>query len=165
MLLRVEFSDFPKTAKEFASSTHAFVTGQGKQCVVTSADVSKNLVVIAESDIDTGQTVDVLRSIGMTTQLGNWSLDSLSSMGSDYRHELFLAIVAYVSKEDSPGIWVDAYPHEPTEAQVIKAIYDEFIEHGEIPEDVTLDDFVTLGKPNVLILSPPEYRRLAEDKI
>ncbi|MBI3720930.1 MAG: hypothetical protein HY248_00125, partial [Fimbriimonas ginsengisoli] len=55
------------------------------------------------------------------------------------------------------------YEDPPTQLQVLRTLYDEFRETGEVG-DVSFDAFVRMAQPNVLILSLAELREFLRSK-
>ena len=52
---------------------------------------------------------------------------------------------------------MDVFPLEPTPAEVLKKIYKEFKESGELRE-LGFEDFVQLAHPNIVILTPEQVQ-------
>lgn len=103
----------------------------------------------------------VLSPTGIGAYEGSWQ--EADSVDDSWNHKLYIAAVSYKSDKHPPGVWVDAYLSEPTPAQVLKSIYDEFRETGELLE-VSMEDFVKLATPNVVIVSPSNIRTYLESK-
>jgi hypothetical protein len=75
-------------------------------------------------------------------------------------HPMWVAAVAYRSRDDAPGLWVDALPHEPRTGDVLERFHRELTEDGEMV-GLTLAEFLNLARPTVVVLSPEEQSRFA----
>jgi len=103
----------------------------------------------------------VLSEAGLTVANGVWHVEHLTL--PDESHDCYVAAVSYVSPEDRPGVWVDAYGAMPTQVQVLMAMYEELTATGELRE-VNFDTFVELAKPNVAIVTPREIEAFLSQK-
>jgi len=90
---------------------------------------------------------------------GTWIADRPLQPPSESA-DCYVASVAFASKE-GPGVRVDAYPHMPTQVQVLRSMYDELCESGEL-EGTSFEDFTRLAKPTVAIVSPREIEGYLE---
>ena len=154
MILRVEFDQFPETVKRLLPNAQAYVAGQGSGALATAADLKSGVLVVS-SVVSTAEEASAqLKQAGLEVFQGQWSLDDGGLEGQGVA--TFVAAVAYVSEDAKPGLWLDAYPAEPTLAQVMRGMYDEFVANGEVGEEVSLEEFIRLANPNVLIV-PPEH--------
>jgi formate dehydrogenase maturation protein FdhE len=93
---------------------------------------------------------------------GVWRSDD-EVLDDQAMQDYYVAAVAYRSSEHKPGVWIDAYPHEPNVQEVLQNLYEEFDENGEIA-DVSFDDFLRLAVPNVEILGPDQTRYFVRRK-
>ena len=98
---------------------------------------------------------------GLEVFEGEWSEDRTEA--SEEEPALYVAAIAYRSKERAPGLWVDAFESPPIQGQVLKALYDEFLENGEI-QDVSFEEFVRISEPTVVIVSPEDLSAFARSK-
>lgn len=82
--------------------------------------------------------------------LGSWSPSDDDDVCADTPTEVFVAAVAYTSRDSRPGLWVDAFPYEPTPLQALRAMYEEFKANGEIGS-ITFEEFVLHSNSNVVV--------------
>ena len=162
MILRVEFDQFPETVKRLLPSAHAYVSSQGAGAVATAADHKSGVVIVSAAGDALEEASRRLKEAGLEVFKGQWSLDDGALGGAACA--AYVAAVAYVSEEAKPGLWLDAYPAEPTLAQVMRGMYDEFLANGEVGEEVSLEEFIRLANPNVVIVPPDHIAKYAEAK-
>jgi hypothetical protein len=162
MVLRVPLESFPATVKRLLSCEQAYVMPQGTGSIVTSADHKGASLVVCYAPTSVEETTKQLEEQGMEVFLGTWSVEDATTAEAC---EAYVAAVAYSSDEAKPGLWMDAFPEHPTLASVMRAMYDEFIATGEVPEDVSLEEFIRLANPNVVILSPSQVGKFVQAKL
>lgn len=162
MTLHVPFEQFAETAKRVLGETEAYLEALPKGTRATAAHKSDTRIVCAWTSTTLAEAKAALEKAGMRAHSGTWSLDA-SVAGDGLGREMHVATVAYSSGEEAPGIWVDAYEDPPTQLQVLRTLYDEFRETGEVG-DVSFDAFVRMAQPNVLILSLAELREFLRSK-
>jgi len=90
-------------------------------------------------------------------EAGEWPSDRM------VEEPIYIAAIAYRSRERTPGLWVDAYPALPTNATALRTFYDELSTNGEILE-ISFEEFVRAANPNVVILGPNELQNFVKDK-
>ena len=164
MILRVDFDQFPQTVKRLLSGNSAYVSANGKGALASAADPKTGLLVVTRSEGGTEELTKSLEDQGMEVFQGSWSLDGSDTSAGMESASLYVAAVAYASEEPKPGLWIDAYQEEPTLGQVMRSMYDEFMANGEVPPDISLEEFIRLANPNVVILSPEQLAGYAEGK-
>ena len=135
--------------------TDAYVKPHHAGALVTAGNPEVGLIVACVTDRQPHEAVAALEHQGIAAWQGAWSLDG--SLEGEFSPILrpFIGAVAYVSDEDRPGLWVDAFEDEPTEVVVIEAMYNEFRASGQI-EEITFEDFLVRIKPNVVVLTPEQ---------
>ena len=121
---------------------------------VSAADPARDLMILSNCQRGVKYATQSLRDAGFEPIVGSWSLDG-QEPECEAMAGAYVAVVAYRTKDQKPGIWIDAFATEPTPADVLKRIYDEFRETGELP-DVPFEEFMRLAFPNVAIVSPEE---------
>src|SRR5688572_9399301 len=126
MVLRVEFDQFPQTVKRVLASDEAYVAVQGKGALATATD-RKGVVVLAKTDASLEEATMRLQEQGMEVFTGVWSLDGAEGATMGGPAPAWVAAVSYDSEELKPGLWIDAYGEQPTLAQVMRTMYDEFM--------------------------------------
>ncbi len=154
------YPEFVETAKRLGV-TEVYCLPKDGSTLVNGLLPSSNHFLEAEFPLGLEETIGNLTPAGIGAYEGHWqeSEDIIES----WRTQLYIAAVAYKSDKKSPGVWVDAYLSEPTPAQVLKAIYDEFKETGELNE-VSMEEFVRLASPNVIVVSPSNIQTYLESK-
>jgi hypothetical protein len=162
MTLHVEFEQFAEAAKRHLKSPYAYISRFENRTHVTAADPIANVMVSASSKLSPEEAKQALIGAGIEVGHGGWAESSHGV--SDSLGELpYVAAVAYKSAEEMPGLWIDAFLDAPTPATVLKSIYDEFRQTGEVG-DMSFEEFIRLANPNVVIVSPPEMERFLSEK-
>jgi hypothetical protein len=160
MILQVPFPEFAITVHRLLKSKEAYVSARGSTTLATAATAGTTVVSLATTSM--GEARAVLESAGLEVYEGSWhtgaALDLEMNLSTPY-----VAAVSYVSQERTPGLWVDAYATLPTHIQVLRAMYDEFHETGQMG-DVGFEEFTRLAKPNVVILSPEQLHGFVSGK-
>lgn len=163
MTLHVPFDQFAKTVTHFLSTKDVFVSAQGFGSLLTAAQPEKGLLIVCHADSAPTSTKEKLVQDGMTCFEGAWKLSDDVTTEEEGLTEAYIAAVSYKSGESMPGVWVDAHRTLPSQVQVLRVMYDEFRETGELPE-VSFEEFVRLSEPNVVIVSPHEIQRFVDRK-
>ncbi|HLK13724.1 MAG TPA: hypothetical protein VKT78_02880 [Fimbriimonadaceae bacterium] len=161
MTLRVPYSDFAPAATRF-EVREAYLIAKNGHTEISSVMKTTGRILFSRTETPLEEVREDLTKKGLHVFDGAWSIeppeDELRA-GS----ERFVAAVSYVSGESTPGVWVDAYPWQPTQVQVLRALYDEFRDTGEVGE-VPFEEFIRLASPNVVIVSPSELEGYLESK-
>jgi len=163
MTLQVPFDQFSATVQRVLGTKEVFVTASGSGCLVTAATGEKGFIVAARTDLALEAAKKKLKHDGMEVSEGTWSLTVDTASSNEARPEPFFAAVAYKSGESMPGVWLDAGLTLPTQVQVLRGMYEEFRETGELP-DVSFEEFVRLAEPNVVIVTPNEVQSFIQKK-
>jgi len=151
MVLKVTFEDFPGAVQQYTGGRDAFLAELPTGVSATAGNPQTGMIVGAVAEMDEPEARAVLEAAGLKVHEGTWAMEADDPlMGSD---EVYFAAVAYRSREITPGLWLDAFPYEPSRADVLRVMYDEFIHNGEMKE-VTFDEFVRSSFANVIILPP-----------
>ena len=162
MTLNVPFDHFSKTVDRVLGTKDAYIQPVAKGCLITAGG-EKGYVVASHSKYSKVTVKTKLEQCGMTAFDGFWTLNGASEIPENGGADAYLAAVAYKTGEPSPGVWVNAFATCPTQVQVLRALYDEFRETGEIG-DVSFEEFVRLSEPNVVIVTPNEVQSFLEKK-
>ncbi len=163
MVLHVPYSEFRRAVDRWVGAPVAYLEQLGPIVRVTSANPLHRVLVCTDLSGGTNEAVTRLSEEGFEVHHGSWSEAGLGGLETPDETAVarpFVAAVAFQSDEDRPGVWVDAYPYPPTEAQVLNAMHDEMTTNGEISE-VAFETFVRLSKPSVAVLSPEEIDHYA----
>ncbi len=163
MTLNVPFDQFTKTIERVLGTKEAYVAANGSGCLISAAVTDKGFIVVSRSEWSPAGAKSKLEQQGVKVFEGNWSLavDSTPTPGDHI--EPYVVAVAYRSGETTPGVWLDAFASMPTQIQVLRAMYEEFKETGELPE-VSFEEFVRLSDPNVVIVSPNNLQSFLDKK-
>jgi hypothetical protein len=154
VVLTVPFEGFAEAMKSQPGARVAYVSTLGSRTMVTAGDPGSGAVVRAFASLSPSDVRASLEKAGVTVREGTWG-DRPDDPGP-----LWVAAVAYKSEEDTPGLWVDTFESKPTTGQVLAELYEEFRETGEIG-DVSMEEFIRLADPNVVVLSPEEQAEFA----
>lgn len=160
VVLSVPYGEFADAAKRLGIS-EAFLESELGTITLTACIAGPGHVLRTTLRADADKVQSELGPLGIAVYPGKWSAGDELVDGP--QSTLWVAAVAYVSDKKAPGVWVDAYDAEPTPAQVLKAIYDEFRSSGELNE-VSMEEFVRLAEPNVVIVPPTALNSFAEAK-
>ncbi|MCX7800187.1 MAG: hypothetical protein N2109_07590 [Fimbriimonadales bacterium] len=160
MVLRVPFEGFAETARRKLPGAEAYVAPRPFGCVVTASQSGRPLVLVSFARRSPTDARRALEAEGLEVREGEWCHDGAPIEAFEERSDLHVGAVAYRSGEAMPGLWVDAFLGPRTPAEVLRAMYEEFQETGEL-RDATFDEFVRAAEPNVVILGPEELTRLA----
>ncbi len=163
MTLHVPFEQFPHAVQRLLGTKDVYLAPHGYGTLVTAADGSNGILVMCATDHSPATAKTKLHKEGLEVFEGAWRLTDEPPSEPQGSCEAFIAAVAYKSGESTPGVWVDAYSTLPTQVQVLRAMYDEFRETGELPE-VSFEEFVRLSEPNVVILSPNDLQSFLDKK-
>ena len=104
-----------------------------------------------------------LQKDGFEVREGEWTDSGEGASDRIGERQAHIAAVAYVSREKTPGLWLDAFPAQPVTGAVLRSFYDELAANGEIPE-VSFEEFVRLASPNVIIVGPSEIQGFLDQK-
>ncbi|MCC7229540.1 MAG: hypothetical protein IT203_04035 [Fimbriimonadaceae bacterium] len=162
MTLHVDFDQFAATVKRLIAEPLVFVARRDHRTCITASDPAKQMLIFSQTKLSIEDAEGVLQKDGMEVRHGYWTEGEPCDPRED-GHHVHVAAVSYRSGEDMPGIWVDAYSDLPSTAMVLKALFDEFKETGEVG-DLPFEEFVRIANPNVVIVSPVELERFLESK-
>jgi len=154
MTLRVPFDLFSETVRRVCATNEAYVAPTETGCICTAFEPTKGIRVLAKESGPGKAAREKLEKSGMKVSPGYWA-DGEEDVPEPAPRVPFVAAVSYDASNHLPGVWIDAYNELPTAAQVLRAMFDEFSDTGELHE-VSFEEFVRLAKPNVVIVTPSE---------
>lgn len=161
MVLHVLFDRFAAEVSARLPSVTTYVQGSSTGVLATAADPTIPLVVATRVALGVEAAMTKLREAGLTVEIGSWLPEAIE--GDQAAPAAYVAAVAYRSKETKPGVWLNAYTVAPPPSDVLRDLYDEFSETGEIA-NVSFEEFLRLAYPNVAILTPEEILRYARGR-
>jgi hypothetical protein len=165
VVLQVPFGEFGETAKRvLGHKCDAYLCRHGERTVATAAIASMSSVVVAILDKPLEEARKLIEAQGLSTHEGRWSDDLVLQELEEGPAETFVAGIAYKSDTGTPGIWIDAFPQLPTQVQVLRAMYEEVKETGEMSE-VSFEEFVRLAEANVVIATPEDLKGYMAAKV
>lgn len=159
MVLRVELDRFPQEVAARLPSREVYLTRHGSGSLATACDPAKPLLIVAATPKPLAEAREALEAAGLEPIDGRW--EDRDEFDEPAPAPAWIAAVAYRTRELKAGLWVDAYDHEPTPAEVVKRLFDEFRETGELAE-VAFEEFMKLATPTVVVVGPDEIRRYVE---
>lgn len=162
MVLRVAFDQFADEVRERLPGAHVYVGLVAGRTVVSAGDPERRFVLYALCNKGNEGARSALAGQGLAVKTGSWLTPGELGDPEDERPDLWVVAVGYRSREPKPGVWMDAYASEPTPAEVLRNAFDEFQSTGELPADVSFEDFLRLAHPNVTMLPPEAARRYAD---
>ncbi len=155
MTLHVPITSFVELARSWGVK-QAFVKKKGKELVVSGAHPTRERLLIANGSGEAEALMSDLRAAGLEVFQGSWNGVTEGSEGESLASGWpFIAAVGFVSSEEIPGVWVDAYKELPAQVTVLRRLYEDFRSTGEL-EEVAFEEFVRLAKPNVIIVTPAD---------
>lgn len=154
MTLRVPFDLFSETVRRVVGTDEAYLVATDAGSICTAFDTNKRVRVLTKQAGPANATKEKLEKAGMKIRPGYWA-EGDEDVPEPAPTMPYVAGVSYHTNNSQPGVWVDAYDALPTVALVLRAMYDEFTDTGEL-QDVSFDEFVRLARPNVVIVSPAE---------
>jgi len=153
MVLKVDFASFVNAVQRYAPGKVVFLAAEAGSIILTAADATTGVLVQSQSSQPLAKVRSQLESAGLNVEMGRWVSDaSESEFGCE---EVYVAAVAYRSSEAKPGLWVDVFPSKPSTSDVLSALFDEFSAEG-MTANMSLDQFIRLSDPNVVVLDPGE---------
>ncbi|MBV6458489.1 MAG: hypothetical protein HONBIEJF_01617 [Fimbriimonadaceae bacterium] len=154
MTLQVPFRNFISAVSRHLERPLVYLHRDGATTTVSAADPGRGVVVTSTTDESLSKIKERLDHEGFSVSDGQWT-EGHALQSEEERQETYIGAVAYRTRDESPGLWLDAFPSEPTPAIVLQAIYSEFETHGEMGE-VSFEEFLRLAKPTVVIVSPEQ---------
>lgn len=158
--LRVEFDRLSEEARARAPGEAIYLDASGNHVLASVG--APDLVIWAVTELSRHECLSRLEEEGFAVREGCWMSDA-DALATERGPMPWVVAVAYASAKGRPGLWVDATAEEPSQADVLRTMYEEFRETGDVA-DVTIEEFIRAANPNVVILSPDEVRRFAERK-
>ena len=162
MILQVPFEQFASTVKRVIKLDEVFVTSRGNATLATAASTDRQTMIVSIMPQSVAESRLALEGDGLKVFDGSWHTEGLLDTESE-NVTPYVAAVAYVSQENAPGLWVDAYESLPTQVTVLRALYDEFRETGQVNE-VSFEEFVKMAQPTVVIATPDELHSFVNQK-
>lgn len=160
MVLRVPFEQFPQAVNRISAEKIAYLGRENGDVLATAADPARGLIVTALAPLSFEEAKQALAKAGLEVHEGRWTPDGASGGLAGALH---VAAVAFRSGGTQPGLWVDAFPESPHPHQVLRAMYQEMADGGEIG-DIGFEEFLRVGDPNVVTLSVDKLAAFAEQK-
>src|SRR5262245_42341172 len=147
MVLKVRIERFAEEIKARLGVSECYVAPMGSGSLATAGNPEKKLILAADSPHPAERLIKQLSRDGITANEGHWAL-TVEDLIEVQPCSAYIGAVSYKSKEAKPGLWVDAFPDDPSPADVLLALYNEFKSTGEIT-DITFEEFSQLAHPNV----------------
>lgn len=119
----------------------------------------EHVIVQAESDEPIDAVRAKLESEGLIVAEGRWVVDEEANELDQHR-PIHVAAIGYRSSDGSPGVWVEAYHHEPIVGEVIDRFYDEMGKEGHTG-NVSQEEFERIVAPTVVVISPEALQQFA----
>jgi len=156
MVLRVALEDFPEAVRQYAQTAEVFVAPSPAGVSLSAVNPVTGVIVSSASELGVADVRKMLEAAGLTVREGEWSKQAEGEVGVEYH----VVAVAYRSKEQTPGLWMDVFTRPPTVMEVLRTMYEEFVETGEA-SSATFEQFLNSAQPNVVVLSPDELAAFA----
>lgn len=157
MVLQVDFEGFAAAVREYAPGAGVYLSRARTQTLASAADPWSQTIVQALTPLASAEARSALEAEGLQVRSGAWLHSPVEAEASE-QAPMWVAAVAYISAERMPGLWVESFPQEPTTAEVLTALIEEYQETGEVTS-MTVDEFRRYSLPNIVILGPDELDR------
>jgi hypothetical protein len=157
MVLSIAFDQFTAVSQKLQVSPYVCIHPLPLGVIVTAANPTTGVIVSTTAKLRPCEVKEKLSGEGWQVLDGQWSNDGIEQ-DEQTAAELTVGAVAYHSRDAKPGLWVDAFSEPQTQTQVLRAMYNEMTESGELG-DVSFEEFIRLIDPNVVILSPMDLAR------
>jgi hypothetical protein len=159
MILRVDLEHFASAVRRVLSLEEAWLARAAGGVVVSAGDPARRIIIFSRPNTTGDEARRILEEAGLQVHEGEWRLGE----DTGEAQEFYIAAVSYVSREPKPGLWIDAYEAQPTTAQVLKAMYEEFQSTGEVG-GASFEEFVRLANPNVVVVAPEQLQGFLAEK-
>ena len=164
MVLQVAFEDFgPAVHRVFGGKVDAYICQNIDHVVATAGKSGDETIVVSTTDQSEEDAKAALVGQGLKVFLGRWTDDLILADLESGSRTMYIAGVGFKAVSGAPGIWIDAFPVLPTQVQVLKAMYEELSQTGEMAE-VSFEEFVRLAEANVVIASPSDLKSYLANK-
>jgi len=163
MILHVDFDQFAPTVERLLGTKEAYVRAHNGMVAISSGSPDRRTIVGSSRRGGLGEIRSTLESAGFTVYEGEWGEAGEWPSDRMVEEPVYIAAIAYQSREKTPGLWVDAFPDLPTTAVALRTFYDELTSNGEVAE-VSFEEFVRVANPNVVILGPNELQNFLREK-
>lgn len=154
MILTVPFEEFAETVRRNCGTSDVYVSSSGRYAVASAS--GKGVVVATRVKGTVALAREKLAEQGLAVFNGTWLAQGPETMSTE---PLSFAGVAYRSADERPGLWLDVYEGSIAEIDVLRRMYDEFCETGDLTEDLSFDEFIRRANANVVILTPDDIQR------
>ncbi len=155
LVLDVEFEAFFEEAKLRMPGERIYLARRSGRTWLTAASGPAGVLLRASTDRSLAQVEESVRVRNVDFAIGQWSADGQLEEFRSF--DAVIAGVAYRSEESKPGLWLDAFPDEPSVQEVLTSFYNELTQSGDAG-DISFEDFLRLASPNVVILRGEEIR-------
>lgn len=147
MTVRVSLEAFSDAALRLTGEKVAVVLPRGSGSEALAIHPAGGRAVRASSPEPPEKLAAKLRKEGFETVIGERD-------GEDGAPAHVVAI-AYLSGSGKPGVWIDAFDSPPSEAEALKAFYDDLVASGE-PISMSFEAFARDGHFSVAVTSAEE---------
>ena len=109
--LRVPFDGFVEAVRRNLSTHDAYVHSDNARVIVSAGQGDKKIVVLSSVQMKLEEAKAKLHEGGLHVFEGLWSVgDDLELLEMP-----FLGAVSYRANKEKTGVWIEAYPEEPSE--------------------------------------------------
>lgn len=155
MQLRTDWDGFiGELQNRWIGGATVYLARDGQFTILTAMDPGDKTIFSSRVSENLESVSQKLSALGHTCRNGIWTTES----GTPMLEELHIAAVAYISDERQPGLWVDCYPHAPTQSEIISNLLGEFNADGTL-ESTDNDDFIKMASPTIVVLTPAQIQQ------
>lgn len=158
MVLQVAFAEFGAATKRvLGEGVDAYLCHSLGRSLVTASLPQKEVIVVSQTELSLDDARKTLEGEGFQCFPGRWADDGLLEEIEEASEGMYVAGVAFKAINGVPGIWLDAFPSLPTQVQVLRIMYEELTDTGELAA-VSFEEFVRLAEANVVVASPNDLK-------
>src|SRR5689334_86477 len=114
MILKVSIEDFPATVRRIIGVDDVYVATHGTGSVATASAPGKDVIVTALSPKDPELVTADLKKEKLEVHAGMWTQDGDDPDQTTRQIDVYIGAISYHTNQATPGLWVDAFPIEPT---------------------------------------------------
>lgn len=154
MQLEVALDHFAEAALRHGART-AYISAQPTGHTLLTALGPNGLLITARTQSPLIEAQTLVEKGGLFVHPGQLRTAEPQAAGIE---NLFVVAISYRTERGRPGLWVDCRSDAPTEGSALDRFYNELRTDGEIGA-LTLDEFLDIAEPTVVILSPADIER------
>lgn len=158
--MHVDFEHIAEEVKRHGYKPWAYVSRDRNTTLVTVGSPESRTVVQAETTLGPEEAKKLLTEQGLLVAPGRWVPDPFAGE-LHIAQPIWVTAVAYRTQDEKPGLWVDASRSELSVGDVLRDFYEEMGTETDL-STTSLDEFIVLTNPNVVVLGPDQLAAFAD---